>query len=150
MAPPPSVSCLHFGFWILRLVPTPTSIGLRFVFPSDYLHRLDHDSMIGPAFVYPRVHTDPGHMSPTHTAVLRVLLFLLWSWSPFCLQFWFCLLLLHLPWYLFSLRCGFVHFPSALVLITSVFLSVSVSCCRLSLGRSFQRPQPQYEVWGNL
>ena len=29
-----------FGFWILRLVPTSTSIGLRFVFPSEYLHRL--------------------------------------------------------------------------------------------------------------
>ena len=42
-------------FWILRLVPTPTSIGLRFVFPSEYLHRRHYDSMICPALVYPRV-----------------------------------------------------------------------------------------------
>ena len=74
---------------------------------------------------------------------------LLWSWSPFCLQFWFCLLL-HLSWYLFSLRFGFLHFPSALVLISSAFPSVNVSFCRCSLGPSFQRLQPQYEVWGNL
>ena len=58
------------GFGLLRLVPTAISIGLRFVFPFGYLHRLQYDSMIGPALVYPEFHTDPGHMSPTHKAVL--------------------------------------------------------------------------------
>ena len=43
------------GFGLLRLVPTPISIGLRFVFPFGYLHRLHYDSMIGPTLVYPRV-----------------------------------------------------------------------------------------------
>ena len=60
----PSVSCLHFGFWILRLVPTPTSIGLRFVFPFKYLHRLHYESMIGPALVYPRVPHRPWTYEP--------------------------------------------------------------------------------------
>ena len=64
VAPPPSVSCLRFGFWILRLVPTPTSIGLRFVFPSEYLHRLHYDLMIGPALVYPRVPHGPWTYEP--------------------------------------------------------------------------------------
>ena len=64
MAPPTSVSYVHFGFWILSLVPTPTSIGLRFVFPSEYLHRLHYDSMIGPALVYPRVPHGPWTYEP--------------------------------------------------------------------------------------
>ena len=64
MALPPSVLCLHFGFWLLRLVPTPTSIGLRFVFPFEYLHRLHYDSMIGPALVYPRVPHGPWTYEP--------------------------------------------------------------------------------------
>ena len=58
------------GFGLLRLVPIPISIGLRFVFPFGYLHRLQYDSMIGPALVYPEFHTEPGHMSPTHKACL--------------------------------------------------------------------------------
>ena len=33
------------GFGLLRLVPTAISIGLRFVFPFGYLHRLHYDSM---------------------------------------------------------------------------------------------------------
>ena len=130
MATPPSVSCLHLGFWILCLVPTPTSIGLRFVFPSEYLHRLHHDSMIGPALVYPQVPHEPWTYEPhAHGRTLS------FAFSPlvlvsFCLQLWLCLLLLHSPWYLFSLRFGFLHFPSALVLISSTFLSVNVSFCR--------------------
>ena len=135
MAPPHSVSCLHFGFSILRLLPTPTSIGLRFVFPSEYLHRLHCDSMIGPHSYYPRVPHGPWTYEPhAHGRTLSSVFFLLWSWSPspFCLQFWFCQLL-HLPWYLFSLRFGFLHFPSALVLISSAFLSVNVSFCGLIL-----------------
>ena len=151
MAPPPSVSCLHFGFWILRLVPTPTSIGLRFVFPSEYLHRLHYDSMIGPALVYPRVLHGPWTYEPhTQGRTMSSTFFSFGLGLSFCLQFWFCLLLLHLPWYLFRLSFGFLHFLSALVLISSAILSVNVSFCRFSLGPSFQRPQPQYEVWGNL
>ena len=68
---------LHFlydayisGFGLLRLLPTPISIGLCFVFPFGYLHRLQYDSMIGPALVFPKFHTDPGHMNPTPKAVL--------------------------------------------------------------------------------
>ena len=140
---PTSVSCLHFGFWILRLVPTPTSIGRRFVFPSENLHRLHYDSMIGPALVYPRVlHRPWTYETHAHGRTLTsVFFFLFWSWSPFCLQFWLRLPLLHLPRYLYSLRFGFLHFPSALVLISSAFLSVSVSFCRSGLGPSFQRLQ---------
>ena len=147
MPPPPPVSCMHCGFWSLRFVPTPTSIGLRFVFPSEYLHRLHHDSMIGPALVYPRVPHGPWTYDPdAHGRTLSSLFPLPWSWSPFCLQLWFCQLFLHLPWYLFSPRFRFLHFPSALVLISSAFLSVSLSFSCFSLGPAFQRRQPQYEV----
>ena len=51
-----------FGSYVL--VPTPTSIGLRFVFPSEYLHRLHYDLMIGPALVYPRVPHGPWTYEP--------------------------------------------------------------------------------------
>ena len=160
MALPPSVSSLHFGFWFLRLVPTPTSVGLRFVFPFEYLHRLHYDSMIGPALAYPRVshgswtygpHAQGCTLSSTifyfgvgisclHFWIC--LLLLLWSWYLFCLPFWFCLLLLHLylSWYLFCLHFEFLHFPSALVAISSALLSVNVSFCRFSLGPSFSYP----------
>ena len=151
MVPPRSVSCLHFGFRILRLVPTPTSIGLRFVFPSEYLHRLHYDSMIGPALVYPRVPHGPWTYEPHAQGRTLSSTFLSFGLGlSFCLQICFWLLLLHLPWYLFSLSFGFLQFLSALVLISSAFLSVNVSFCRLILGPSFQRPQPQYGVWGNL
>ena len=148
MAPPPSVSCLHFGFRTLRLVPTPTSIGLRFVFPSEYLHRLHYDSMIGPALVYPRVPHGPWtYEAHAHGRTLSSV------FSPLVLVSLLSSILVsstYLPWYLFSLLFGFLHVPSALVLISSAFLSVNVSFCRFSLDPSFQRPQPQYEVWGNL
>ena len=141
MAPSPSVSCLRFGFWILRLVPTPTFIGLRFVFPSEYLHRLHYDSMIRPALVYPRVQHGPWTYEPhAQGRTLSFTFFSLGLGLPFCFQFWFCLLLLHLLWYLFCLHFGFLHFPSALVLLSSAFLSVNVPFCRFTLDPSFSSP----------
>ena len=107
--------------------------------------------MIGPALVYPRVPHGPWTYDPdAHGRTLSSLFPLPWSWSPFCLQLWFCQLFLHLPWYLFSPRFRFLHFPLALVLISSACLSVSLSFSWFSLGPAFQRLQPQYEVWGNL
>ena len=83
MAPPPSVSCLHFGFWILGLVPTPTSNGLRFVFPFEYLQRL-HDSMIGHALVQPWVLNDPWTCEPSRAMPYpEVWILRHWFWSPF-------------------------------------------------------------------
>ena len=133
MAPPPSVSCLHFGFWIQRLVPTLKSIGLRFVFPSECLHRHHYDSMVGPALEYPRVTHGPGTYEPhAHGRTLSS------AFSPLVLVSLLSSILvlsaaLHLPWYLFSLRFGFLHFPSALVLLSSAFLSVNVSSAGLVL-----------------
>ena len=92
-----------------------------------------HSNKAVPAVVYPYLLIYIGntwYISSGGTTFLFLL----------CLQFWFCLLLLHLPWYLFSLRFGFLHFPSALVLISSAFLSVNVSFCRFSLGPSFSDP----------
>ena len=83
MALPPSVSCLHFGFWLLRLVSTPTSIGLRLVFPFEYLQRL-HDSMVGPAIVQLWVLHDPWTYEFSRSMPYpEVHLLLHWFWSPF-------------------------------------------------------------------
>ena len=142
MAPRPSVSCLHFGFWILRLVPTPTSIGLRFVFQSEYLHRLHYGSMIGPTLVYSRVPHGPWTYEPHAHGRTRS--------SDFCLlvlvsllSFTFALVsvqpLFWIPAFSFSIGNDLFCLPFG-----------DVSFCRFSLGPSFQRLQPQYEVWGNL
>ena len=139
------------GFGLLRLVPTPISIGLRFVFPFGYLHRLQYDSIIGPTLVYPRLPHGPWTYEPhAQGRTLSSTFFSFGLGLSLCLQFWSCLLLLLLPWYIFSLSFVFLHFLSALVLISSAFLLVNVSFCRFSLGPSFQRPQPQHEMWGNL
>ena len=122
------------------MVPTPTSIGLRFVFPFEHLHCLHYGSMIGPALVYPRVPREPwtyephAHHRTVSSAFSPLVLVLLLS------SILVCLVLLHLPWYLFSLRFRFVHFLSALVLTPSAFPSVNVCFCRFSLRPSFSDP----------
>ena len=83
VAPPPSVACLHFGFWILRLVPPPTSIGLRSVVLFLCVLRL-HNSMIGRALVQPWVLHDPWTYEPSRAMPYpAVHLLLRWFWSPF-------------------------------------------------------------------
>ena len=147
----PSVSCLHFGFWILRLVPTPTSIGLRFVFPFKYLHRLHYDSMIGPALVYPQVLHVPWTYEPQRTRPYPEFCLLLhWSWYLCCLHFWFflillpsytfclyswlCILLLHLSRISTAFLSGFCILSSSLVLI------FPFAFYRFSLGPPFSDP----------
>ena len=87
MALPPSVSCLHFGFWLLRLVPPRHLFGLRLVFPLEYLQRL-HDSMIGHALVQPWVLRDPWTYEPLRAMLCpEVHLLLHWFWFPFLPSF---------------------------------------------------------------
>ena len=142
MAPPTSVSYVHFGFWILSLVPTPTSIGLRFVFPSEYLHRLHYDSMIGPALVYPRVPHGPWTYEPR--AQDRTLS------SPF-FYFGLGICFVFTCVYFFYIYLGtpsvFIlgSYPFlALVLVSpSAFISFNVPLCRNILGPSFSDPFPR-------
>ena len=78
---------LAFRIWILGLVPTPTSIGLRFVFPFEYLQRL-HDSVIGHALVQPWVLRDPWTYEPLRAMLCpEVHLLLHWFWFPFLPSF---------------------------------------------------------------
>ena len=113
---------MHFGFWILRLVPTPTSTGLRFVFPSEYLHRLHHDSMIGPALVYPRVPHGPwiyethahGHTLTSAFSPLVVVSLFVFN-SAFVYFFYICLGIFQpsfwVPAFSFSIGTDFFCLP---------------------------------------
>ena len=90
--------------------------------------------MIGPTLVCTRVPHGPWTYEPhAQGRTLSSTFFSVGLGLPFSLLFWFCLLLLHLRWYLFCLHYGLLHFPSALVLISSAFLSVNGSFCRLVL-----------------
>ena len=52
------------GFDYCAWCPPRYLFGLRLVFPFEYLHRLHHDSMIGPALVYPWFLYGPGTYEP--------------------------------------------------------------------------------------
>ena len=103
----PSLSCLQLFFLLLRLVLTPTSIGLCFVFPFEYLHRLHYDSIIGLALVYPRDPYGPWtYESHAEGRTLSPTFYIFWTYEPhaqgrtlssipfyFSLRVFFCLYL---------------------------------------------------------
>ena len=151
---PPSVSCLHFGFWILRLVPTPTSIGLRFVFPFEYLHRLHYDSMIGPALVYPRVphgpwtyepHAQGRTLSSTFYFGLGISFVLKSGFAYFYVCLGTSLSSFWVPASSFSIGSDFFCLPSFRLMSPSPGLVLVPLSATLSATSG-----PQYEVWENL
>ena len=99
------------GFDYCAWCPPRYLFGFRLVFPFEYFHRLHHDSMIGPAIVYPQFPHGPWTYEPPRTKPYpEIYLLLRWFWSPICLYFRFCFLLLHLSCSRFCLHSGFAVF----------------------------------------